>query len=81
MVYSRSRRSELARRMEEVLGFDSPSFTHGADLMLPATANSDLRELLVSNTSNAAIRDEETALATIESLGESENVSVVPQVK
>ena len=39
---------ELAKQTTAVLGFQSPSFTFNADLFLPAGANADLREVLVS---------------------------------
>ena len=39
---------ELAKQTTAVLGFQSPSFTFNTDLVLPAGANADLREVLVS---------------------------------
>lgn len=48
-----------SRATTAILGFHSPSFTYGTDLILPAGINADLRQLLLSGA-NASGKEEAT---------------------
>lgn len=72
--------SELAKRTAFLLGSDPPppSFTYGTELMLPAGANEDLRELLrdMLMSGNAEVMQ-----ASMEPLAGLDDLSAVPQVQ
>lgn len=66
----------VARQTTALLGFSAPSFTHGADLILPAELNEELRKELVMDVS----RKDGTVRSSPEVVIESyDNVSV-PQL-
>ena len=71
VVYSDARTSyqdfEIARATSAVLGFKAPSFTHGADLILPVGVNKDLREELAMGAKGDLNDEDAAALATLES--------------
>ncbi len=71
------RDSQLAKRTAFVLGSDvpPPSFTYGTDLMLPVSANADLRGTMVSGNDDEAVRE---LMATLTEL---DDLSAVPQVR
>lgn len=62
--HSSMRDREMAQETMGILGFDPPSFVHGTDLILPISANVDLRRLLVSEHGLESIRDEDEAALT-----------------
>lgn len=60
------RDSEMARETMSILGFSPPSFTYGTDLILPVSANAELRQLLVSDLDlNGATDVDDVAVAEI----------------
>lgn len=75
---SSMRDKEMAQETMGILGFDPPSFVHGTDLMLPISANVDLRQLLVSEHGLGSIRDEDEAALT--AISQYDRV-YVPQVR
>ncbi|CAM9900724.1 unnamed protein product [Ectocarpus fasciculatus] len=85
VVYTGARGSyheaELRRRSASLLGFDTPSFTHGTDLMLPVGANEALRESLGLRI-GASLQHEGdgAALIALQELVDFDQVSAVPQV-
>lgn len=87
VVYSDARgsyqASQLARRTALVLGFEAPSFTHGTDLMLPASVNEDLRELLGLGMDGLAEEEQNhsvTMVMGLQDMLDVDHISAVPQV-
>eukprot|EP00752_Nemacystus_decipiens_P001258 g1256.t1 len=81
VVYSGARggyqKDELARKTELVLGSAAPSFTKGTDLILPVSANQDLRELVLSPEETGTGRELVEAMHHVTDL---DDVFAVPQV-
>lgn len=65
VVYSDARSSmrdsQAATDTTGILGFSPPSFTSGSDLILPVSANSELRQLLVPEGGSVGAVDEDAA--------------------
>ncbi|CAM9459802.1 unnamed protein product [Scytosiphon promiscuus] len=87
VVYSDARgsnhASELGRRTALVLGSEAPSFTHGTDLMLPASINEDLRTILGLGSGDLTEEEQNDAAAVVLGLQDMigfDEVSAVPQV-
>lgn len=81
VVYSepRSRRAhELASMASAVLGFKPPSFTQGADLMLPVGANAALREKVLSASGGGDEMGE--AAVVLREMADVDDIDAVPQV-
>lgn len=81
VVYSepRSRRAhELSRMASEVLGFESPSFTQGADLILPVGANAALREKVFSTLGGGDEMGE--AATALREVADVDDIDAIPQV-
>lgn len=81
VVYSepRSRRAhELSSLTNAVLGFKSPSFTQGADLILPVGANAALREKVLSTLGGSDEMGE--AAVALREMGDVDDIDAIPQV-
>lgn len=82
VVYSGARggfqHDELAVNTEVVLGSAAPSFTKGADLLLPVRANQDLRELVL-RPGVETVSDPELVEA-MHAMTDLDDVFAVPQV-
>lgn len=68
----------MAQSSTSVLGFSAPSFTHASDLVLPATINAQLRELLLAG--QAAVAGEEDDNSRVVSILQRYPNAYVPQV-
>lgn len=71
---------DLAQLTTSVLGFEAPLFTLSTDLMLPAGANHDLRELLTSEADGNDDKHDDTGRTTLEDLARFNDTSAIPQV-
>lgn len=84
VVYSGARggfqKDELARETELVLGSAAPSFTKGTDLLLPARANQDLRELVLVRPGGEAGGDDPELVEAMHHVTDLDDVFAVPQV-
>lgn len=75
--------AELSRHTEAVLGFETPSFVYGTDLMLPAGANYDLRNVLVLGSepfSGDRGKHHSSTAAALKEMLDFDHVSAIPQV-